>query len=193
VLDTSTLRDRFQEHFRESEQGALVTNEELERRRWNKIVLGVLPEVPEPERAFEELWDHFGRPDSWRCFPDVAPALEALGELGIRVCIGSNFDSRLRGVIQGLRELEAMADALVISSEVGYRKPHPLFFRAACEHLGLDETHVLCVGDDSENDVQGAISAGLSGLLLDRRRPESKVVPNVPTLTALIDMKMIRV
>ena len=44
----------------------------------------VLPEVPDPDRAFDELWDHFGRPESWRCFPDVAPALRALHDAGHR-------------------------------------------------------------------------------------------------------------
>ena len=59
------------------------------------IVAGVLPEVAEPDRAFDELWDHFSRPESWRCYPDVAPVLDALAEQGISVCVGSNFDGRL--------------------------------------------------------------------------------------------------
>ena len=46
-----------------AEQGVLSTDEATERRRWRMIVTGVLPEVAEPDRAFDELWDHFGRPD----------------------------------------------------------------------------------------------------------------------------------
>jgi putative hydrolase of the HAD superfamily len=195
-LETEVLRDRFELHFQNGdvhgEQGALSTNEATERRRWRKIVAGVLPEVPEPDRAFEELWAHFGRHESWRCFPDAAPALAALSELGICVCIGSNFDSRLRGVVQGLPELSPMVNSLIISSEVGYRKPHPLFFRAACAHLGLPGDRVLCVGDNLENDVQGAIDAGLSALLLDRRQNLLSDLPHVLTLTALIETKFIR-
>jgi putative hydrolase of the HAD superfamily len=195
-LEADVLRDRFQFHFQNgdvhAEQGALSTNEATERRRWRKIVAGVLPEVPEPDRAFEELWVHFGRHESWRCFPDAAPALDALTELGFCVCIGSNFDSRLRGVVQGLPELRPLIESLVISSEVGYRKPHPLFFRAACAHLGLPFDRVLCVGDDLVNDVQGAIDAGLSGLLLDRRQGCLSDPPQVPTLTALLETKWIQ-
>jgi len=195
-LDTDLLRDRFKLHFRNGdvhgEQGALSTNEATERRRWRKIVAGVLPEVPEPDRAFEELWAHFGRHESWRCFPDTAPVLGALTELGISVCIGSNFDSRLRGVVQGLPELSSLVNSLVISSEVGYRKPHPLFFRAACAHLCLPRDRVLCVGDDLENDVQGAIDAGLSGLLLYRPQDRPSDLPHLPTLTALVETKLLR-
>lgn len=147
---------------------------------------------PEPDRAFDELWAHFGCHESWRCFPDTAPVLGSLTKLGISVCIGSNFDRRLRGVVQGLPELSPMVNSLVISSEVGYRKPHPLFFQAACAHLGLPENRVLCVGDDLENDVRGAIDAGLAGLLLDRRQSIVGDFPHVPTLTALFDTQFIR-
>ena len=147
VLEPEEVRARFQVHFQSdavhAEQGVLSTDEATERRRWRMIVTGVLPEIPDPDRAFDELWEHFSRPDSWRCFPDVAPALKALMAMGISVCVGSNFDGRLRGVVQGLPELDACVDSLVISSEVGFRKPHPSFFRAACDQLGLPPERVF--------------------------------------------------
>jgi putative hydrolase of the HAD superfamily len=110
--------------------------------------------------------------------------------MGIALCVGSNFDGRLRGVVRGLPELASWVDSLVISSEVGYRKPHPSFFQAACTHLGLPADRVLSVGDDPENDVRGAIRAGMSGLWLDRgvNRPEE--LPQVANLTALVHSKL---
>ncbi len=83
-------------------------------------------------------------------------------------------------------------DSLVISSEVGYRKPHPLFFEAVCNHLGLPAHQVLCVGDDSENDVRGAIRAGLSGILIDRGGNRPADLPHVPVLTALVEMRFVQ-
>jgi len=196
VLDPVEVRARFQVHFQNGEvhagQGVLSTNEATERLRWRKIVAGVLPEVPDRARAFDELWDHFGRAESWRCYSDVSPVLGAFAEMGISVCVGSNFDGRLRRVVQGLPELGSWIDSLVISSEVGYRKPHPLFFEAACAYLGLPGPQVLCVGDDPENDVRGAIRAGLYGLLLDRGAERPADLPHVPNLTALIEMKFIQ-
>ena len=91
--------------------------------------------------------------------------------MGVSVCVGSNFDARLRGVVQGLPELDSCVDSLVISSEVGYRKPHPSFFRAACDHLGLPPERVLCVGDDLENDVRGADPRGPLGPAPRSSRP----------------------
>jgi len=196
ILDREQVRARFQVHFQSGEvhgeQGLLSTDERTERRRWRRIVAGVLPEVPETDRAFDELWDHFGRPESWRCYPDVSPVLNAFAEMGISVCVGSNFDGRLRAVVQGLPELGSWIDSLVISSEVGYRKPHQLFFQAVCAHLRLPGARVLCVGDDLENDVRGAIRAGLCGLLLDRGADRPADLPHVPNLTALIEMKSIQ-
>jgi putative hydrolase of the HAD superfamily len=192
-LEREEVRARFQVHFQSdevhAEQGVLSTDEATERRRWRRIVAGVLPELPDPDRAFDELWEHFSSPASWWCFLDVVPAMRALHEMGVSLCVGSNFDSRLRGVVQGLPELAPWVDSLVISSEVGYRKPHPSFFRAACEHLGLPPKRVLCVGDDVENDVRGAIRAGLAGLLLDRDAERPADLPHVANLTALVQSR----
>jgi putative hydrolase of the HAD superfamily len=177
VVDLAEVKGRFARHFRNDEVdeqlGPMVTDESIESRRWRRIVANVLPDLPDQARAFDELWDHFGRPDAWRCFPDVGPGLIALVEAGLRVRVASNFDGRLRGVAAGLPELAGFVETLVISSEVGYRKPHPAFYAAACASLGLPPEQVLCVGDDPENDVLGAERAGLRGLLLDRdgRRP----------------------
>ena len=190
------VRERFQHHFQNEGEhagnGRLSTDEGTERRRWRGIVGGVLAEVPDPDRAFEELWEHFSHPGSWRCYPDVEPALGGLADAGISVCVGSNFDSRLRGVVQGIAELGPCIDSLVISSEVGYRKPHALFFEAVCSHLGLPAHQVLCVGDDIENDVRGAIRAGLSGILIDRGGNRPADLPHVPVLTALVEMRFVQ-
>jgi putative hydrolase of the HAD superfamily len=196
ALKPADVRGRFQHHFQNGGEhagkGLFSTDEGTERRRWRAIVRGVLAEVPDPDRAFEELWDHFSQAGSWRCYPDVEPALGGLADVGISVCVGSNFDSRLRGVVLGLPELGACVDSLVISSEVGYRKPHPLFFEAVCNHLGLPGHQVLCVGDDSENDVRGAIRAGLSGILIDRGGNRPADLPHVPVLTALVEMRFVQ-
>jgi putative hydrolase of the HAD superfamily len=196
-LEPEVVRGRFQFHFGKDEvhgsRGALSTDEATERWRWRKIVSGVLPEVSQIDRAFDELWEHFSSPGSWRCFPDVAPALCALADEGLTVCIGSNFDTRLRKVIQGLPELAEFSLPLVISSEVGFRKPHPSFYHAACAHLRLAPERVLCVGDDLENDVNGAIRAGLSGMLLDRTSRAPYDLPHVPNLTALVQSKQCQI
>jgi len=188
-----TARQRFQSYFASdeihSDNGLLSTDEQTEQRRWRTIVQGVLPEIPDLDRAFSELWDHFGKPESWRLFPDVAPALRGLAAMGVRVCIGSNFDSRLRKVVAGLKELASFSDRLVISSEVGFKKPHPSFFVSACRQLELAPGRVACVGDDLSNDVEGAIRAGLWGVLLNRSGRGAGGYPQVTSLMALVQAR----
>lgn len=187
ALDAAEVRDRFRACFGEDEldeaRGPLATDESVEFRRWRRIVAGVLPEVPKPGRAFSELWSHFARPDAWRCFPDVGPALRVLAAAGVPMRIASNFDGRLRGVVAGLPELSGLAGSLVISSEVGFRKPHPKFYEAVCASLGLPPVRVLFVGDDVENDVRGPERAGLRGVLLGRDGGER--APGVPRVADL--------
>lgn len=164
-LNPDDVRKRFRSAFGDDsiqgDRGIYSTDEDVEHRRWRAIVAGVLPEIPDPDRAFDELWDHFGRPEAWTCFPDAAPAIKAVLKAGLKVCIGSNFDSRLRGVIAGLPELAPIIDDPVISSEVGFRKPHEAFFEAVANRLDLPPNRILSVGDDLENDVSGARRAGL--------------------------------
>jgi putative hydrolase of the HAD superfamily len=191
VVDEVEVKRRFARYFRDDEAdeqlGPLVTDEATEYRRWRRIVANVLPDLPDQARAFEELWDHFGRPDAWRCFVDVGPGLARLRQAGIPVRVASNFDGRLRGVAAGLPELAGFVDSLVISSEVGHRKPHPAFYAAACASLRLPPSRVLCVGDDPENDVLGAERAGLRGALLDRDSRRPKDLASFPDLVALAD------
>ena len=189
-LERSVVKARFHQYFRNDEvdemRGPLATDEATEYRRWRRIVSNVLPEVPFPDRAFFELWEHFSRPDSWRCFPDVAPAFERLAACRVPIRIASNFDGRLRGVAQGHPELSCCVGSLVISSEVGFRKPHAAFYLAACASLGVPPERVLCVGDDLENDVLGPRRAGLRGLLLDRHDLRPAEAPYVADLEALV-------
>jgi putative hydrolase of the HAD superfamily len=183
------VKARFRKHFGDDEideiRGPLATDEPTEERRWRRIVTRVLPEIPDPERAFAELWDHFGRPESWAVFPDAAPALRVLEDAGLGIRIASNFDGRLRGLARGLPALARWAESLVISSEVGYRKPHPSFYAAACESLGLPASRVLCVGDEPGNDVHGPRRAGLRALLIDRDGRAPGGIPTLPDLNAM--------
>jgi putative hydrolase of the HAD superfamily len=187
-LDAADIKRRFERSFRADEideqRGPLATDEAAEHRRWRRIVADVLPDLPNPERGFAELWDHFGRATAWRTFDDVRPLVEALRRAGRRFVIASNFDGRLRAVVRGLPDLAGAE--LVISSQVGLRKPHPDFYRAACDRLGLPPERVLCVGDDMENDVLGARRAGLRAIVLDRKGRRPHDVSSLADLDALV-------
>lgn len=73
------------------------------------------------------------------------------------------------------------------STAVLFGKPSSDFFGAAVEDLGYPASKIVMIGDDAEADVEGAISAGLMGILVrtGKYRPgdESKL-SSAPDLVA---------
>jgi putative hydrolase of the HAD superfamily len=171
-LDTAAVAARFAAAFTRQEAldlaAGLRTDEERELARWRAIVAEVLDDASDPESCFQELYAHFAAAGAWRCEPETRDVLEGLAARGCTVGIASNCDRRLRSVAAGLPELRP-ARHLIISSEVGWRKPAPAFFAAVCAAVGRTPAEVLFVGDDFANDCEGARAAGLRALLLDPR------------------------
>ncbi|TKW69425.1 MAG: HAD family hydrolase, partial [Staphylococcus hominis] len=63
----------------------------------------------------------------------------------------------------------ALADVLLIPTvDLGCPKPQRAAYLAACDQLGAAPADTLMVGDSLANDVQGARTAGLHALHLDR-------------------------
>jgi putative hydrolase of the HAD superfamily len=147
--------------------GPLTTSETDERLRWRRIVTTVLDDVSEPDACFEALFAHFAQPQSWACYPDTAEALACLELAGYPLAIASNFDARLHGICAGLEPLRRL-QPVVVSSEVGHRKPHARFYAELARQLGQPPERILHVGDDEANDHQGALRAGLQSVWLCR-------------------------
>ena len=64
-------------------------------------------------------------------------------------------------------ELSDLFDAVVISGELGWRKPHPAIFREALSRLGVTAKEAVFVGDDLKLDIEGAAAHGMDTILLD--------------------------
>jgi putative hydrolase of the HAD superfamily len=173
-LDVEAITARFRIAFRRQEAidclSGWRTDEDREYARWRAIVAEALTDVTDPDACFGELHAYFARPDAWRVQAEAGLTLQTLAERGWHVGIGSNFDARLRGVVAGLPELRPVR-SLVISSEVGYRKPAAPFFDAIGQKAQMAITRIVFVGDDLANDYGGAYAAGLRAILFD---PESK-------------------
>jgi putative hydrolase of the HAD superfamily len=160
----------------------LRTDEAREETRWRAIVAEVLDDVTDPEACFRHLYEHFARPSAWRAEPDAGATLARLARRGYRLGIASNFDHRLRRVLAGgeFRDLP-----LVISAEVGWRKPSAAFFAAVSRTLGVEPRQLLYVGDDPENDYERARAAGCGAILFDPRDRARADVPRVRALGAI--------
>ena len=58
-------------------------------------------------------------------------------------------------------DLEPFFDVMLISGDLGYRKPHLSVFEELSDQLGVEKEKIAFVGDDPEADVEGARRAGL--------------------------------
>lgn len=78
-------------------------------------------------------------------------------------------------------------DAVVLSVEIGRRKPHPAIYRTALDRLGIDAGAALFVGDTYAADYQGPRQLGIRALLIDPRR--STPTPESHRLQSLFDLR----
>ncbi|CAI5464147.1 unnamed protein product [Closterium sp. Yama58-4] len=114
----------------------------------------------------EELHGYYATQSAWRLSdPHAHEAFSAIRQAGIKVAVVSNFDSRLRSVLQSLGCLNCF-DAVAVSAEVRAEKPSGKIFHAACDMLNVRPEEVVHVGDSWKNDIGGANAAGCGGALL---------------------------
>lgn len=105
-----------------------------------------------------------------RCAPydDVVPALERLGR-SYRLAVITNGPADVQRAKLRTSGLERFFPTVVISSEIGFAKPHERAFAAAIDALDLHAAEIVMVGDHLERDVIGAERAGIgTAIWVDR-------------------------
>ncbi len=93
----------------------------------------------------------------------AAELLQAVREAGARTALLTNGLSWMQRRKVELLSLEARLDALGISEELGVAKPDPAAYDRTLALLAADPSEAVMVGDDLDNDVRGAMGAGLRG------------------------------
>lgn len=128
------------------------------------LTSGQMPdsEVDEIHAVYLEFYE-----GAWRIFPDAIETLDALGccRLGV---ISNGSAAQQRQKLASLGILDRFA-VVVISEDIGFAKPHPGIFEAACAAVGASPSVCVHVGDRLQVDVLGASDAGLRGVWIDRR------------------------
>jgi HAD superfamily hydrolase (TIGR01662 family) len=59
-------------------------------------------------------------------------------------------------------------DAIIVSADVGWRKPSLRIFRKALQTMRISALETVYVGDELDHDVEGAMKAGMYTILLKR-------------------------
>ena len=127
-----------------------------------------------------------------RRYGDSAPTLRRLRAEGYRTAIvsnspwGSPADLWRRELAR--LELSDADDATVFCGDVGWRKPAPAIFDHAVEQLEVRPEQCAFVGDDPCWDIEGATTAGMRALLIDREGHHPDFIGRrITTLTALTE------
>ncbi len=119
-------------------------------------------------------------------FEDAGPCLSLMRSSGLRTVVVSNWDVSLHDVLARVG-LSTSLDGIVTSASVGARKPAVEMFAAALSLVGVDAGDALHVGDSLEEDVEGALAAGIEPVLLVRSA-ESASRRGVRTISSLRDL-----
>lgn len=178
--DAEPFRQAYREaavrHITEANHNGIETHN----RFWISEALQRLGYTIEPEdarisSAVESYFSAFL--DFCHVIPDTLPMLRDF-KADYRLGLLSNFTHAPAALklIEHLG-LDGFFDVVLISGEVGYRKPHPLLFQKLVNGLGVSGADLVYVGDDPEADVRGALNAGIQPVWFTYARDKGSPLP----------------
>lgn len=123
--------------------------------------------------------------------PENESALSALRDAEYRMAIVSNFDysPTAYSLIEKFG-LMRFFEKVIISEEIGWRKPSPVIFEDAMRTMGAEPGESLFTGDNFSADVVGSKNAGMDSVWLNRRNESQEGLDPEPDyiIPALKDM-----
>lgn len=118
-----------------------------------------------PRELAQAMYDVL--PDQWELFDEAVGVLTDLSEGGLVLGVVSNIGIDIRPRLDALGIL-ALVDSVVLSFEVGVKKPDARIFAHALGELGSSPARTLMVGDTWDQDG-GAAALGIRTLILPDR------------------------
>jgi len=181
-LDPAVVERRFEAAWRDTQarQTGLIygTTHEQALGFWYQVNRGVLCDAGLDDRQIralvDDLYTTFGRAHAWRVNPGLEGLLAACRAHRLRLAIVSNWDLRLRPLLEELG-FTRWAHPVLISAEVGCEKPARGLFDLAIRALGAMPGQILHIGDTWADDVLGATACGMQAAWLN---PAGKPSPD---------------
>jgi HAD superfamily hydrolase (TIGR01549 family) len=134
-------------------------------------LLGSWPSTQSSEKvaaALQRAWVEGVTP-----IEEARAVITELRSQGIRIGLCSNAPYPPALMHEQLERLQLaqLFDAVLFSSEIGWRKPDSRVFAEILARLGLPAESVWFVGDELEADIEGARAVGMRALLSPGARP----------------------
>lgn len=123
--------------------------------------------------------------------PNVGAALFKLQQDGVQIAAISNafFSGRALSAELEKHGLGHFFRFVLSSADIGLRKPHPAIFQAALSRLEMNPESAWFVGDTMEEDIVGAVAAGLQPFLLSKIPSQQPLSSKVPVARDWIEFK----
>lgn len=160
-----------------------ISFSEQRRRRIRQVFTTLQFPFEDVPAALDGLFARYLREyeQSWRAYADVAETLDALRNRGFRLGLLTNGNEE-----QQLRKLEATNlsesfDVVCVSEAMGTHKPDTEAFASFARSLEVEPHRCLYIGDNPEQDIVGALRAGMRAARIERYRE------GAPGLLALVD------
>ncbi len=178
LQDFTRMLDEHANAYRKWSRQALAELDETG--FWTKWML---PEV-DPQKIgslaveLNRIWRNADR--AYEILPDAGETILALFRAGFRLGVVSNTTSSLEAP-NLLNELgvSGCIDAIILSCQVGIRKPRPEILLAACQRMGVEPGVCAYIGNLPDRDVASARQAGFGGTVI--LRDPGKPFPEAPT------------
>jgi putative hydrolase of the HAD superfamily len=140
-------------------------------KKYDRFVLKDLDLEIKPDVFSKKLSSEYrhvvSKVESWVEYSDAHPFLRDLRKRDMKVGLVSNATDLTRRVLKNL-EMDKYFDFVVLSAEVGARKPNKRIFTIAAKEAGASPSRCLFLGDKLAVDVKGASNAGMNAVLVDR-------------------------
>lgn len=136
------------------------------------------------EKIVREAIDRGRESRRIKWFPNAKQTLRKLREKGYRLGLISN--TRLRVSEDQMREYARFFDAVTLSYEHGYVKPHPSIFIVTLNKLRVDANQCLHVGDNQISDVLGPRNVGIKTAFINRGKAKTCADIEIRCLTELL-------
>ncbi|MFX1500907.1 MAG: HAD family hydrolase [Promethearchaeota archaeon] len=109
--------------------------------------------------------------------PQTIPLLEILKNKK-HLALITNFDHppHVYSILSKYKLTEYF-EFIAISGEIGFEKPDPRIFHITLKNIGLKPDEVIFIGDSNE-DVNGAISAGIKPILIQQKISKQSLTKN---------------
>jgi 2-haloalkanoic acid dehalogenase type II len=187
VTDPETaqrFRDAVAEHAWLRRDGIVVS-----RRHWMTVrdPQRFWREAADPDSDIEQLCRAYRDHLSWPLYDDVIATLDELAG-GTRLALLSNAPTALeRAAAAGILGYFEVA----LTAPDDRKKPHPDAFDALLDALALPASEVVYVGDDAEEDVEGALAHGMHAVWLDRHHTGWQPPDGALTITSLRELHVV--